>query len=76
MVNFCTTYSLYILWLWSIYIKAFGSILLSTLEPNLDFSRGTRLFWAQNDPRYHSFHLRGQKSLGHLEKSRFCARTI
>ncbi len=33
-----------------------------------------QLFWPQNGPRYRSCHLRGQKSLGPLEKSRFCAR--
>ena len=34
------------------------------------------LFWPQNGPRCRSCHLRGQKSLGPLEKSRFCAGTI
>ena len=40
---------------------------------NLDFSRGPQLFWPQNGPRYRSCHLRGQKSIRPLEKSRFCA---
>ncbi len=40
---------------------------------NLDFSRGPRLFWPQNCPRYRSCHLQGQKSLRPLEKSRFFA---
>ena len=33
-------------------------------------------FWPQNGPCCRSCHLRGQKSLGPLEKSRFCAGTI
>ncbi len=31
------------------------------------------LLWPQNGPRYRSCHLKGQKSLRPLEKSRFCA---
>jgi hypothetical protein len=34
----------------------------------------SRFFWPQNGPRYRSCRLSGQKSLGPLEKSRFCAR--
>ncbi len=32
-----------------------------------------RLFWPKNGPRYRSCHLKSQKSLRPLEKSRFCA---
>ncbi len=35
---------------------------------------GGNKFWPQNGPRYRSCHLRGHKSLGPLEKSRFCAK--
>jgi hypothetical protein len=37
--------------------------------------RFMEIFWPQNGPRYRLCHLRGQKSLGALEKSPFCDRT-
>ncbi len=44
------------------------------LMSNVSFSTSPpRLFWPQNGPRYRSCHLKGQKSLRLLEKSRFCA---
>ena len=47
-----------------------------SLAENLDFSRGPLFFWPQNGPRCRSCHLRGQKNLRPLEKSRFSAGTI